>query len=177
MQTGLSDETASEWVMKWANRIVPGGAVLDLASGTGRHSRYLQRLGYSVLAVDRNDELLLQLKGEPNIATRQLDLELGSWPLQGCAFDGIVVTNYLHRPLMGHLLDALRPNGVLIYETFAAGNEHFGRPSNPDFLLQPGELFNLCYPRLHVMAYENLSVDTPKPAVIQRICAINKVGG
>lgn len=174
MLVGIN-EVASEWVVKWAGRIVHGGTVLDLACGGGRHSRYLQRLGCSVLAVDKNAEVLQGLEAEPGIETRQLDMEQGEWPLQGCLFDGIVVTNYLHRPLMGHLLASLRPDGVLIYETFAAGNEHFGRPSNPDYLLQPGELISVCYPRLHIVAYENLQVDTPKPAVIQRICAINKL--
>ncbi len=170
-------ETPSEWVMRWADRIAPGGTVLDLASGRGRHSRFLQRLGHGVLAVDRDAQALQLLAGEPQIETLVFDLEQGVWPFPERRFAAVVVTNYLHRPLMEHLRESLQPNGVLIYETFAAGNEQFGRPANPAFLLRPGELLDLCHPHLHVVAYEHLQVSLPKPAVIQRICAINKLGG
>ena len=99
------------------------------------------------------------------------DLEGGPWPFAGQRFDGIVVTNYLHRPLLSVLRDSLAPDGVLIYETFAAGNERYGRPSNPEFLLEPGELLELCR-GLRVIAYEDLYVDAPKPALVQRVCAV-----
>lgn len=102
---------------------------------------------------------------------QQSDLEHGPWPLAGLQFDGVIVTNYLHRPLFPRILDALSPTGLLVYETFAAGNERFGKPTNPDFLLRPGELLDVALGRLHVIAYEDLEVTTPKPARIQRICA------
>jgi SAM-dependent methyltransferase len=101
------------------------------------------------------------------------DLESGPWPYAGEHFAAIVVVNYLHRPLFPHLLASLAPDGVLIYETFAAGNERYGWPSNPDFLLQPGELLQVAHGRLEVIAYENLTVEVPRPAVVQRVCALN----
>jgi SAM-dependent methyltransferase len=145
--------------------------VLDLACGSGRHSRFLAALGFRVCAVDRDTQALSALAGVAGIAIRQCDLESGPWPLAGLQFDGVIVTNYLHRPLFPRILDALLPTGLLVYETFAAGNERFGRPANPDFLLRPGELLEVARGRLHVVAYEDLEVTTPKPARIQRICA------
>jgi SAM-dependent methyltransferase len=108
------------------------------------------------------------------ISTRCADLEGSPWPYDAGRFDGIVVTNYLHRPLMAALLDALRPGGVFIYETFAVGNEKLGRPSNPEFLLRPGELLQWVGGRLSVLAFEQGLVERPKPAVIQRICAVHR---
>jgi SAM-dependent methyltransferase len=151
--------------------IVPGGEVLDLACGSGRHSRFLASLGFRVCAVDRDPQALAALAGIAGIVVRQSDLENGLWPLAGRQFDGVIVTNYLHRPLFSRILDALAPAGLLVYETFAAGNERFGKPSNPDFLLRPGELLDVAHGRLQVIAYEDLEVTTPKPARIQRICA------
>jgi SAM-dependent methyltransferase len=151
--------------------IVPGGEVLDLACGSGRHSHFLASLGFRVCAVDRDPQALAALAGIAGIAVRQSDLENGLWPLAGRQFDGVIVTNYLHRPLFPRILDALAPTGLLVYETFAAGNERFGKPSNPDFLLRPGELLDVAHGRLQVIAYEDLEVTTPKPARIQRICA------
>ena len=102
---------------------------------------------------------------------RCADIEAGPWPYAGRTFDGIVVANYLHRPLMPHLLDALAQPGVLIYETFALGNERYGRPSNPDYLLRPGELLEAVRGRLTVVSYEHMAVSDPRPAMVQRICA------
>jgi SAM-dependent methyltransferase len=161
----------SEWVARWAGKICPGGEVLDLACGSGRHARFLAALGMKVCAVDRDAQALGILAGIAGVSICVADLEGGPWPLAGRRFDGVIVTNYLHRPLFPRILDALSPSGLLVYETFAAGNERFGKPSNPDFLLRPGELLDLVHARLRVLAYEDLEVTTPKPARIQRICA------
>jgi SAM-dependent methyltransferase len=161
----------SDWVARWTQRITPGGTVLDLACGSGRHSRYLAALGFQVCAVDRDAMALDALSSVDGVAVRQADLEEGPWPLDGLKFDGIVVANYLHRPLFPRILDALAPAGTLIYETFAAGNARFGKPSNPDFLLRAGELIDVVRGRLRVIAYEDVEVAPPRPACIQRICA------
>ncbi len=149
----------------------PGGEVLDLACGSGRHTRYLAALGFRVVAVDRDELALKALSTLECVTVRHADLEHAPWPLAGMRFDAVVVTNYLHRPLLPEVLDALSPTGILVYETFAAGNERFGKPSNPDFLLRPGELLDLVRGRLQVIAYEDIAVSEPKPALIQRICA------
>ena len=171
-------DTPSPWVCRFAPRIRAGGLVLDVACGNGRHARYLAALGHRVEAVDRDPALLQRLQGMAGITARAADLEAGQWPYGGRRFDAIVVVNYLHRPLFPHLLAALAPGALLIYETFAAGNERFGRPRNPDFLLRRDELLDLARDRLQVLAYEDLQVDAPRPSVVQRICARNeKVGG
>jgi SAM-dependent methyltransferase len=146
--------------------------VLDVACGTGRHARMLAALGYRVHAVDRDADAIAALAGVVGIVPLQADIENGPWPYAGRAFDVIVVTHYLHRPLVPVLVDSVAPAGVLLYETFAAGNERYGRPSNPDFLLRPGELLEAVRGRLRVIAYEDLKVDEPRPAMIQRICAM-----
>ena len=161
----------SAWVVRWAERVPAGGRVLDIACGNGRHARYFAERGHPVEAVDRDPALLAGLAGIPGISTRCADLEGGQWPYQDELFAGVVVANYLHRPLFPHLLAALATGGVLIYETFAAGNERYGRPSNPAFLLRPGELLDVVRGRLRVIAYEDLHVSEPRPAVVQRICA------
>jgi len=163
----------SAWIARWADRVPAGGRVLDLACGGGRHARYFAARGHPVEAVDRDRSALARLEGDGGIVIRCADLEGGAWPYEGGGFAGIVVVNYLHRPLFPHLLAALAPGGVLIYETFAAGNERYGRPSNPAFLLQPGELLEVVRGRLQVIAYENLTVTEPKPACVQRICAVD----
>jgi SAM-dependent methyltransferase len=149
-----------------------GGKVLDLAAGNGRHTRYFNGLGYQVTAVDRNVSSLQDLAAA-GVEVLAADLENGSpWPLGGRQFDGIIVTNYLHRPLFPHLAAALAPGGVLIYETFGIGNERFGKPSNSNFLLRPGELLEFAAAHgLQVLAYECGEVTEPKTAIMQRIVA------
>lgn len=165
-------QSPSEWVQRWACSIAAGGEVLDLACGRGRHSRYLASAGHLVCAVDRDAHAVAELTGVAGVRIQVADLERAPWPLEGRRFAGIIVANYLYRPLFPHLLDALAQNGALIYETFALGNERFGKPSNPDFLLRPGELLELVRGKLRVLAYEDLQVSLPKPAMVQRICAV-----
>lgn len=164
---------ASLWVRRFAPLIPSGGRVLDLACGYGRHVRWLAAQGFQVLAADRDAGALRTLADEPNVTVHEVDLESGVWPFPDAAFAGAIVTNYLHRPLFPKLLDSLAPGGVLIYETFARGNERYGRPSNPSFLLEPGELLAVVVGRLRVVAFEDLYVTEPKPAMVQRICALN----
>jgi SAM-dependent methyltransferase len=161
----------SGWVVRFLPLIMPGGLVLDLAAGNGRHSRLLRDSGFTVCAVDRNVSALLPLAGA-RCAVREIDLETGTaWPL-GDGYDGIIVTNYLHRPLLPAIRQALAPGGILIYETFALGNERFGRPQNPDFLLRPGELLE-AFAMLTVVAFEQGEVTIPRRAVIQRVAAVS----
>jgi len=165
----------SVWVQRFAP-LVPGGEVLDLACGNGRHARYMAALGHSVVAVDRAPEALQAAAGD-GIVTSEIDLEQegAAWAFGPARFAGIVVTNYLHRALIGDMLGSLAPNGVLIYETFADGNAAFGKPSNPDFLLQAGELLELARQHgLRVIAFEDGVVNSPKPAMVQRICAVKE---
>jgi SAM-dependent methyltransferase len=162
----------SDWVGRFARLIAPGD-VLDLACGTGRHARHLAALGHPVTALDRDPAALAQAAG-PGIVTLQWDLEQegASWPFAAGRFAAIIVTNYLHRPLMAQIAASLRPDGLLIYQTFAIGNEEFGKPSNPAFLLAPGELLDVARQAgLRVLAYEDGYLDAPKPAMVQRLCA------
>jgi SAM-dependent methyltransferase len=172
MSGGMSD-TVSPWVRRYAP-LIPGGEVLDLACGSGRHSRHLAAVGLAVVAVDRDNEALAAAAG-PEITTTEIDLEQegAAWPFGSERFAGIVVTNYLHRPLIADMLASLAPNGVLLYETFADGNAQFGKPSNPAFLLQPGELLEWARTHgLRVVAFEDGVTDTPKAAMVQRLCAV-----
>ncbi len=159
----------SPWVQRWVGWIRPGGAVLDVACGAGRHARLLAQLGFEVDAVDRDPGLF----AAPPATVKLLgaDLEAGPWPYGERRFDAIVVTNYLHRPLLPILADSLERGGLLVYETFAQGNERFGKPSNPAYLLAPGELLEAVRGRLRVIGFEDLVVDTPRPAAVQRLCA------
>jgi len=156
--------TAAPWVTRWAP-LIPSGSVLDLACGSGRHARLLAGLGYSVTAVDREPHSM------PGVRFIHADLEDGSpWPLPAARFQGIVVSNYLHRPLFPVLMQSLAPGGVLLYETFMLGNERYGKPSNPAFLLRPGELWQ-AFAGLHLIAFEQGYAAQPKPAMLQRLCA------
>lgn len=170
----LADLPPSPWVVRWASLIRPGGEVLDLACGSGRHARSLAALGFEVIAVDRDPGLF----PDPPAGVTLLgaDLESGPWPFAGRCFDAIIVTNYLHRPLLPVLVRSLEPGGVLVYETFALGNERFGKPSSPDFLLAPGELLEASRGVLRVLAYEDLVVSDPRPAAVQRLCARREDG-
>ena len=147
---------------------------MDLACGYGRHSRYFAGRGHPVMAIDRDGESLAELTGVEGVEVVRSDLEVdNAWPLGDRKFDGIVVTNYLHRPLLPSIVDALSPEGVLIYQTFAVGNEKFGSPRNPAFLLKPGELLDAVAGRCHVVAYECGIISNPVEAVIQRVCAVS----
>ena len=161
----------SAWVQRWASLVPAGGPVLDVACGGGRHARFFAALGHTVDAVDRNPDAIKALKAVSGIAPLCADIEGGVWPYAGRRFAAVVVANYLHRPLFPLLLAALAPGGLLIYETFAVGNEAYGRPSNPDFLLQPGELLRVAA-GTRILAYEDVHVEQPKPAMVQRICAM-----
>jgi SAM-dependent methyltransferase len=163
----------SPWVARHAGLIAPGMRVLDLAAGHGRHALFLAARGAKVLAVDRDAAALATFAGAPGITTRVADLEGADWPLAGERFDAIVVVHYLHRPRMPDLLSLVGDGGVLIYETFAAGNEAYGRPSNPDFLLRDGELIAWVRDRMTVVAFEQGKVSLyGTNAVIQRIAAV-----
>lgn len=170
----MHDGAPSAWVVRFAALIAPGGACLDLACGGGRHARLLAGRGHPVTAVDRDADAIAALRAVPGVEAVTADLEGGPWPLASRQFAAVVVANYLHRPLFPAILGALAPDGVLIYETFAAGNERFGRPRNPDFLLRRGELLDLVRGRLTVVAYEHGVTD--QPAVVQRICAVDGPG-
>jgi SAM-dependent methyltransferase len=169
----------SPWVARFAPLVPAGGAVLDLACGGGRHTRLFLNLGHPVTAVDRDVGRLADLRGEPALTVAAADLENGRpWPLGDTRFAAVVITNYLHRPLFPAVLRAIAPGGLLIYETFAAGNEALGRPRNPDFLLRRGELLGVARAGgLDVVAFEDLRVNAPRPSVVQRLCARRPAGG
>ncbi len=162
----------SSWVLRFADIIPKNGSVLDVACGEGRHARMFAAMGFAVVAVDRDVSAFVGLA--ENITLIQADLELNPWPFENRLFAGVVVTNYLHRPLLPLLVSAVARGGVLIYETFAVGNEKFGRPSRADFLLQPNELLDAVRGELAVVAYENIFTNDPKPAMVQRLVATRK---
>jgi SAM-dependent methyltransferase len=171
------DALPSPWVARFAPLVKAGARVLDLAAGGGRHARLFASRGARVVAVDRDADALAALSGASGIDVRVLDLETGRWPLAGQTFDAIVVVNYLHRPLFPHLRAALAPDGVLLYETFAMGNEAYGRPTNPDFLLCRDELLTLASlaPAITVVAFEQGTVEGgARNAVVQRIAAVGE---
>ena len=167
-------DSPSPWIARFAPLVAPGARVLDLASGHGRHSRFFAARLCDVVAIDRDAEALATLAGVPRVTTMAADLERGDWPLASEHFDAVVVANYLHRPLLPRLVAALADDGVLLYETFAAGNEAYGRPGNPDFLLTPGELLTLVSGRLTVVAFEQGRSNGARPAVVQRIAAVGR---
>ena len=165
---------ASPWVRRFAGLVPSGQAVLDVACGHGRHVRFFRARRHPVVAVDLDVSGLDDLAGDEAVEIVQADLEECPWPFEGRAFGGVVVANYLHRPLLPHLAAAVAPGGVLIYETFSRGNERVGRPRNPHFLLAPGELYEAFAPFLQVLAYEQGREDRPRLAVRQRIAAVNR---
>jgi SAM-dependent methyltransferase len=170
-----SELDPAPFVRRFAHLVPRGARALDLACGPGRHARFLAARGVDVLAVDRDPVALAGLAGIAGIATREIDLEAGPWPFGDDRFDAIVVTNYLHRPLLAHLVAALAPDGALLYETFAAGNEAHGRPSNPAFLLAPGELLGIARDALTVVAFEQGTVRLgDRGAVVQRLAAVGR---
>ncbi|HEX4522181.1 MAG TPA: class I SAM-dependent methyltransferase [Casimicrobiaceae bacterium] len=174
MTDAATHAAPSPWIARFAPLIPPGARVLDLACGQGRHSRFLAARLCDVVAVDRDSEALVALAGVPRVTSVAADLEGGAWPLTGQQFDAIVVVNYLHRPLFPGLLDSLDSGGAFLYETFAAGNEAYGRPSNPEHLLAADELLSLLRGRLTIVAFEQGLVGPVRPAVVQRIAAVGR---
>lgn len=165
--TGHPD-APSAWLERWAHLLPGAGATaLDVAAGRGRHVRWLQARGLHVTAVDRDAAVVATWPA--GVEALQADLERGPWPLEGRRFDLVLVTNYLWRPLLGRIVDAVAAGGVLVYETFARGHEAYGRPANPEFLLRPGELLAAAS-GLHVIAYEDVTLDAP-PRCVQHIVA------
>lgn len=175
---GVSARDApSPWVARFA-ALAPAGQVLDVACGTGRHVRLFLARGHKVTGLDRYNAGVIDLLGDANFELIETDLEDGRpWPPGERRFAAVIVTNYLHRPQLPAIVAAVQPGGVLIYETFAQGNERHGRPRNPDFLLAPGELLDAVRGALDVVAYEHGGISHPRPAAVQRICAVNTPGG
>lgn len=164
-------EAPSDWVCQWTHLVTPGGRVLDVACGSGRHLRWFAGKGHPVTGVDRSALALADTAVDGELI--EADIENGPWPLPGRQFDAVVVTNYLWRPLMPTLMDSIAPGGVLIYETFAHGNASVGRPSRPDFLLQPGELLGSCQPALRIIAYQDGFLQQPD-RFVQRVVAVRE---
>lgn len=162
----------SAWLVRHAHLLRPAGTVLDVACGAGRHVRWLQQRGHRVFAVDRNAQALDGLRDIAAVCVA--DLESGAWPYAQQQFDAVIVTNYLWRPLLPHIVQAVAPGGMLLYETFALGQASLGKPSNPAFLLRPGELLDAVRPTLRVLRYEDGFVTTPHPAYVQRIAAVRE---
>lgn len=163
-------DAPSAWVRRWSHLVPAGGSVLDVACGAGRHLRWFASRGHAVTGVDRDPAAIAATAAVGRVV--QADIENGPWPFAGQRFDAVVVTNYLWRPLLPVIVNSLADGGVLIYETFAIGNETVGRPSRPDFLLQPGELLGASA-GLHVVAYEDGFCDHPE-RFVQRIVALRK---
>jgi len=164
-------EAPSEWVCRWAHLIPPQGRVLDVACGAGRHLRWLHGQGMQVTGVDRSPEALAACQGLGELVCA--DIENGPWPFAGRQFDAVVVTHYLWRPLLPTIVASVAPGGVLVYETFAQGNETVGRPARPEFLLTPGELLHVCK-ELRVVGYEDGFIDEPA-RFVQRITAVREL--
>ena len=160
--------------MRFLGGVAPGGHVLDVACGAGRHLRTALDASYQVTGIDRDLSRIGDLEDNGNVRLIQSDLEDGAVPeFSDNSYDGVIVTNYLWRPLFPHIVSSLKPAGVLIYETFAIGNERYGKPSNRDYLLKPGELITAFTPALTPIAYEHLTTTgAPSTRVVQRICAV-----
>jgi len=163
-------EAPSPWIVRWVHLIAPGASVLDLACGSGRHLRWLAARGFRVTGVDRDRDALARSTGLAELI--EADLESGPWPLEGRQFDAVIVTNYLWRPLLPAIVDSVAETGVLLYDTFADGNQHLGRPSNPAFLLRRGELLAAAA-ALRIVAFEEGFVDAP-PRHLQRLAAVRE---
>ena len=164
-------DDASPWISRFAELVPDGGAVLDVACGGGRHTQLLLDRGHTVTAVDRDVHALTPAHA---LTIVEADLEGAlPFPFAPGSFAGVVVTNYLWRPILPAVVACVGPGGALLYETFAQGNERFGHPSNPDYLLAPGELLDAARESgLRVVAYEDVVVDAPRPAAVQRIAAV-----
>ena len=163
----------SPWIQRFLPLVAAGGTALDLACGRGRHAELLAQRGLRVTAVDRDGVALAAVAARvPGAELLEADLEGGPWPFAARRFDAIVVANYLHRPLLPLLIDSLSAGGVLIYETFMVGNARFGKPSSPQFLLRHDELLDVVRGTLSVVAFEQGEVALPRPAVVQRLCAM-----
>jgi SAM-dependent methyltransferase len=160
----------SDWIVRWAHLIPAGARVLDVACGSGRHLRWLarQRGDLHLTGVDRDAAAVEPLQSLARVVVA--DIENGPWPFANERFDAVIVTNYLWRPLLPTLIQAVAPGGVLLYETFASGNERFGRPSRADFLLRPGELLDAVGTDLQVLGYESGRLSQPD-RVVQRLTA------
>jgi len=170
--TQYTELAPSPWAIRFSSLIPAHGRILDVACGSGRHARYFASAGHTVDAVDID---LSGLKQVPvGVHPLQADIEDMPWPYPGEQFSGVIVTNYLHRPLLPTLIASVASGGALIYETFAAGNEEFGRPARADFLLQRGELLDAVRGQLRVVAFEDVYVNAPKPAMVQRIAAVRE---
>lgn len=162
------------WIQRFAATLPAHSHVLDLACGTGRHTRLLLDRGHHVTAVDRDLSGVRDLEANPRISLHAIDLEREVWPFTHGRFDSVVVCNYLHRPLLSFIAQAVTPGGILLYSTFARGNEQFGPPRNPDFLLQDNELLFFASAGFTVHAFEHGHVDTPRPALRQSLYAIRQ---
>jgi SAM-dependent methyltransferase len=162
----------SPWVKRFGGLIPRGDRVLDFACGSGRHARWLAARGLQVDAVDRDEAALASLSGVAGVTSLHVDLEDGEWPFGRDSHDALVVTNYLFRPRFDLMLSVLREGGVLIYETFMVGNERYGRPRSPEFLLKPGELLERLAGDFCVVAFEQGERGSPPQSVVQRVCAV-----
>jgi SAM-dependent methyltransferase len=162
----------SPWVARWSHLVAPGATLLDVACGSGRHVRWFAERGVRVTAVDRDAAAVEPLRALAEVQVA--DIENDPWPLAGRRFDAVLVTNYLWRALMPTLVGSLADGGVLVWETFALGNESVGKPSNPAFLLRPGELLQAAA-GLRTIAYEDGFLDTPE-RFVQRVVAVREAG-
>jgi SAM-dependent methyltransferase len=169
-------QAPSAFIAAWAHLLAPGASVLDVACGSGRHTRFFAGRGHKVTALDRDPVALAGLADVP-CERLEADIEGAPWPLPGRTFGAVVVTNYLHRLLMPTLIESVASSGVLLCETFAQGNETVGRPGNPDFLLKPGELLEMVRGSLRVIAFEDVFEARPFARYVQRIAAVREPSG